>query len=86
MTATDHPPAPTGRCPVAHDFDPFDGTPESFFSTARQERPVFYHEGLGAYVLTRYEDCKRLLGDRSGAVSASAALLATSMCSRSPRP
>src|SRR5581483_1130098 len=64
-----------GACPVAHDFDPFDGTPQSFFTRARRETPVFWHDDIRAYVLTRYEDCRRLLGDRSGDVSANAALL-----------
>jgi cytochrome P450 len=64
-----------GACPVAHDLDPFDGTPQSFFTRARRETPVFWHDDIRAYVLTRYEDCRRLLGDRSGDVSANAALL-----------
>lgn len=68
-------PTPSDGCAVAHDFDPFSGTPQPFFAKARAERPVFFHEGLRAYVLTRYEDCRRLLGDRTGAVSANAALL-----------
>lgn len=64
-----------GGCPVAHDFDPFDGTPQAFFTKARRETPVFWHDDIRAYVLTRYEDCRRLLGDRSGDVSANAALM-----------
>jgi hypothetical protein len=67
--------SPAGGCPVAHDFDPFDGTPQTFFTKARRETPVFWHDEIRAYVLTRYEDCRRLLGDRSGDVSANAALL-----------
>ena len=75
MTVDQDTSAGAARCPVAHDFDPFDGTPGAFFEKARQETPVFYHEGIRAYVLTRYADVKRLLGDRSGAVSARPALL-----------
>lgn len=65
----------TAGCPVAHDFDPFDGTPQEFFAKARRETPVFWHDDINAYVLTKYDDCRRLLGDRSGDVSANAALL-----------
>ena len=65
----------TPRCPVVHDFDPFEGMPHEFFARARRESPVFFHEGIRGYVLTRYEDCRRLLGDRTGAVSANAALM-----------
>ncbi|HTF48716.1 MAG TPA: cytochrome P450 [Pseudonocardia sp.] len=67
--------APTTGCPVAHDFDPFAGMPHAFFEKARRETPVFYQEDIRGYVLTRYEDCRRLLGDRSGDVSANAALM-----------
>jgi len=66
--------APTG-CPVAHDFDPFEGMPHAFFAKARRETPVFYQEDIRGYVLTRYDDCRRLLGDRGGDVSANAALM-----------
>lgn len=65
---------PVTGCPVAHDFDPLSGTPQAFFAKARREQPVFYHEKLDAYVVTRYEDCDRVLRDSSGAVSATAAL------------
>jgi cytochrome P450 len=61
--------------PVNNDFDPFTGEPEPFFATARRETPVFWHDGLGAYVLTRYADVRRVLGDRGGNVSARPALL-----------
>jgi hypothetical protein len=61
--------------PVAHDFDPFAGMPHEFFAAARRDSPVFYQEDIRGFVLTRYEDCRRLLGDRSGAVSANAALM-----------
>ena len=62
-------------CPVANDFDPFEGMPHDFFTEARRERPVFYHHDIHGYVLTRYDDCKELLSNRSGNVSANAALL-----------
>lgn len=65
----------TGGCPVAHDFDPFDGEPAEFFEKARRETPVFWHDDIHAYVLTRYDDCRALLGDRSGKVTATAALM-----------
>lgn len=73
------------QCPIADDFDPFDGMPHAFFELARKEYPVFYHPGIGAYVLTKYEDCRRLLGDRSGLVSASAALMQHLNVEPSPR-
>ncbi|CAD7341723.1 cytochrome P450 [Sphingobium sp. S6] len=66
---------PERRCPVAHDFDPFEGMPHAFFADARRDRPVFFHEGLNAYVLTRYEDCRALLTDTSGRVSARPAVM-----------
>jgi hypothetical protein len=66
---------PARGCPVAHGFDPFEGMPHAFFEKARRETPVFYQEDIRGYVLTRYEDCRTLLGDRSGAVSATAALM-----------
>jgi hypothetical protein len=69
------PSVPAAGCPVAHDFDPFEGMPHAFFAKARKETPVFYHEAIRGYVLTRYEDCRRLLGDRTGGVSAEAALM-----------
>lgn len=62
-------------CPVAHDFDPFEGMPHAFFERARRERPVFFQEDIHGYVLTRYADCRELLSNRSGNVSANAALM-----------
>lgn len=32
--------------------------PYPFFSRLREEAPVFWHEGLNAYLVSRYEDCK----------------------------
>lgn len=61
-------------CPVAHDFDPFDHEGLDFFTKARRERPVFYHEQLAAYVVTRYKDCERVLKASSEEVSATVAL------------
>lgn len=65
---------PVSRCPVAHDFDPFDGMPYEFFRRARRERPIFYHPELDAFVLTRYRDCERILKATSDEVTATAAL------------
>lgn len=61
-------------CPPGDDFDPFDGEPQAFLAGARAERPVFYHSGLDAYVLTRYADCHRVHSDTEN-VSAQPALL-----------
>lgn len=61
-------------CPAAPDFDPFDGTPHEFYRHARRHRPVFHHAPTNTYVLTRYDDCKALLANHSGTVSASVAI------------
>jgi cytochrome P450 len=61
-------------CPTAPDFDPFDGTPHQFYRQARHHRPVFHHAPTKTYVLTRYHDCKALLANHSGTVSASVAI------------
>lgn len=75
MSATENPASRVAAgCPVAHDFDPFDGLPHEFYKGARKTMPVFYSEQLDAYVVTRHEDCDRILRDTSGAISASAAL------------
>ncbi len=55
----------TPGCPVARDFDPFDGTPQQFFARSRRETPVFWHDDIRTYMPTKYDDCRLLLGDRS---------------------
>ena len=38
------------KCPVTHigsSFDPFDGDPYDFYTTARREEPIFYNPQLG---------------------------------------
>ncbi len=60
--------------PVVREFDPFDGMPAKFFAWARRERPVFFHERLNAYFLTRYSDCERVLKDGGEYISAAPAL------------
>jgi len=69
MTATQ-----PAACPIAHDYDPFDHEGFEFWRKARRETPVFFHEGLNAYVITRYADVARVLGDRGEHVSAAPAL------------
>lgn len=41
----------------------FSEDPYPIFETLRREAPVFWHDGLQAYILTRYDDCKRLSED-----------------------
>ncbi|MHA6793488.1 cytochrome P450 [Pseudonocardia bannensis] len=65
---------PVVGCPLGDDFDPFEGAPHAFLARARRERPVFFHTGLGAYVLTRYADCQWVHSATEG-VSAQPALL-----------
>ncbi len=67
-------PLKESRCPVAHDFDPFRHESAEFFKQARKERPVFFHEQLNAYVVTRFKDCERVLKASSEEVSADVAL------------
>lgn len=47
----------------ALDSGPFSEDPYPIFDRLRREAPVFWHEGLKAYVLTRYADCRRLNED-----------------------
>jgi len=47
----------------ALDSGPFAKDPYPVFDRLRREAPVFWHEGLQAYVLTRYADCRRLNED-----------------------
>lgn len=42
---------------------PFADDPYPIFEILRREAPVFWHDGLQAYILTRYDDCKRLSED-----------------------
>lgn len=49
---------------VASRFRPFDLTdPFPFYRLARQEAPVFYSEELGYWVVTRYEDIRKVFND-----------------------
>ena len=53
------------RCPFsAQTFDPFDMTdPFPFYDWARAEAPVFFHEGLKHFIVTRYDDVKAVFSD-----------------------
>lgn len=73
-SVSNEPMTATRGCPVAHDFDPFEHESHEFFKAARRARPVFYHEKLGAYVVTRYKDCEAVLRASSAEVSADVAL------------
>ncbi|MFI6464436.1 cytochrome P450 [Streptomyces sp. NPDC050538] len=52
--------------PLAPEFlaDPY-----SRYAELRQTDPVHWHEGLGAYVMTRHSDCERILRDPSTFIS-----------------
>lgn len=58
------------NCPihdVGKEFDPFSDAyqedPYVYFAHAREHEPVFFSEALGAYVVTRCEDCAAVLRD-----------------------
>jgi cytochrome P450 len=55
------------RPPAPPEFDPISeqgfADPASMYDFARTERPVFWHEGLGVWVITRREDVEAVLGD-----------------------
>ncbi|MBP2364333.1 cytochrome P450 [Pseudonocardia parietis] len=60
----------TGTCPVGHlaeSFDPFTdpylSDPYSFWEKARDEEPVFYSPSLGYWVVSRYEDVRKVFLD-----------------------
>lgn len=57
---------PSG-CPVSHvssSFDPLDLTePFALLKQARAEEPIFYNEGIGYWVVTRFEDVKAIFRD-----------------------
>jgi cytochrome P450 len=64
------------KCPVTHigsGFDPFDGDPYDFYTTARREEPIFYNPQLGYWVVTRYNDVRQIFLD-SATFSAAVAL------------
>src|SRR5260370_33962153 len=64
------------KCPVTHigsGFDPFDGDPYDFYTMARREEPIFYNPQLGYWVVTRYNDVRRIFLD-SPTFSAAVAL------------
>ncbi len=47
----------------ALDSGPFAENPDPIFERLRREAPVFWHEGLSAYIVTRYADCRKLAED-----------------------
>lgn len=42
---------------------PFAEDPYPVFERLRREAPIFWHDGLGGYIVTRYADCRRLAED-----------------------
>jgi cytochrome P450 len=61
---------------LADRFDPFEASyvadPYGIFFEARHTEPVFYSTRLGAWVVSRYDDVKRLLSDPSACSSKNA--------------
>ena len=55
------------RCPVSEAFHPESGPDAGelhrVLARARSEEPIFFWEPLGAWVVTRYDDVKAVLGD-----------------------
>lgn len=61
-------PSAAARCPVHHgdarDFDPFDlRDPFPAYRQLRAEQPVFFHDEIGYWVVSRFEDIKAVFGD-----------------------
>lgn len=54
-------------CPIRHDFDPFGGSylfdPYAYLATARLDTPVFYSPLIDHWVITRYDDVRRVIRD-----------------------
>ena len=74
--ASSRPSTTESKCPVTHigsSFDPFDGDPYDFYTTARREEPIFYNPQLGYWVVTRYNDVRQIFLD-SATFSAGVAL------------
>src|ERR1700744_5418779 len=48
-------------------YNPFDpallSDPYPYYAELRENHPVFWHEGMRAWVLTRYRDCREVLRD-----------------------
>jgi cytochrome P450 len=57
-----------GGCPVLHGFEPFEPAqvkdPSAVMAFARREAPVFFHPGLGAYIVTKHADVARVFVDQ----------------------
>lgn len=70
MTASDVSPASAGQCPVTSmgaEFNPFVepylADPYSFLARARREEPVFYSPEIDYYVVTKFEDVRKVFRD-----------------------
>jgi cytochrome P450 len=48
-------------------YDPFDpvmlNDPYPYYARLRENHPVFWHEGMKSWILTRYRDCREVLRD-----------------------
>jgi cytochrome P450 len=52
------------QCPFSSSYDPFDlKSPYDHWAEMRQERPVFFHEETGYYIVSKYDDVKAVYED-----------------------
>ena len=51
---------------VAQEFDPFNlNAPHAIWNSLREERPVFFHDPTGYFVVTRHADIKAVFDDEA---------------------
>ena len=52
------------QCPALADYDPFDlSDPYDHWKALRKDCPVYYHEPTNYYIVSRYDDVKKVFGD-----------------------
>ncbi|QGU03438.1 cytochrome P450 [Corynebacterium comes] len=58
---------PTGKCPVAHNFDAMADAyyidPAQYLEAFRETTPTFFYPHMNAWIITRHEDAVRVLSD-----------------------
>jgi cytochrome P450 len=83
MGTTETTSAQKGRCPVTglgEIFDAFDGDPYAVYRRARSEEPVFFSQQIGYWVVTRYDDVRRILLDHETFSATNALELVKPLC------
>jgi cytochrome P450 len=74
MSATDSKTSASARCPVTEEILALKGgesrvdplirnNPFPFYRALRKQEPVYYDPGIDTYLVTRYEDCQKVLRD-----------------------